>query len=84
MATMRIVVERNFAEPQSDADMAAVANRERSCLEIHRVTWKRSLLSQDRRRLVCEYEAPDAESVRRVQREADAVFDRIWLAQVIE
>ncbi len=70
--------------PQSDADMAAVANRERPCLEIYGVTWKRSLLSEDRHRLVCEYEAPDVESVRRVQREAEAQFDRIWVASVIE
>ena len=80
----RIVVERTFEMPQSDADMAAVANRERPCLEIYGVMWKRSLLSEDRRRLVCEYDAPDAESVRRVQREAEAQFDRIWIASVIE
>ena len=80
----RIVVERTFEMPQSNADMAAVANRERPCLEIYGVMWKRSLLSEDRRRLVCEYDAPDAESVRRVQREAEAQFDRIWIASVIE
>ncbi len=80
----RIVVERTFEMPQSDADMAAVANRERPCLEIYGVMWKRSLLSEDRRRLVCEYDAPDVESVRRVQREAEAQFDRIWIASVIE
>jgi Protein of unknown function (DUF4242) len=80
----RIIVERNFARPQSDADMAAVANRERPCLEVYGVAWRRSLLSADRRRMVCEYEAADAESVRRVQREAEAQFDRIWAADVIE
>jgi len=81
---IRIVVERTFATPQTDADMAAVANRERGCLGIYRVSWKRSLLSDDRRRLICEYDAPDAESVRRVQREAEAQVDRIWAAEVIE
>jgi hypothetical protein len=80
----RIIVERNFASPQSDADMAAVANRERPCLEVYGVAWRRSLVSEDRRRMVCEYEAADAESVRRVQREAEAQFDRIWAADVIE
>lgn len=81
---IRIVVERTFATPQSDADMAAVADRERDCLGINRVAWKRSLLSDDRRRMICEYEAPDAESVRRVQRQAEATADRIWTAHVIE
>ena len=80
----RIVVERNFATPQSDADMEAVADRERPCLEVYGVAWRRSLLSEDRRRMVCKYEAADAESVRRVQREAEAQFDRIWSAEVIE
>jgi hypothetical protein len=81
---IRVVVERTFATPQTDADMAAVADRERGCLGIYRVTWKRSLLSDDRRRMICEYEAPDAESVRRVQRQAEADVDRIWTAEVIE
>jgi hypothetical protein len=81
---IRIVVERTFATPQTNADMAAVADRERGCLDIYRVTWKRSLLSDDRRRMICEYEAPDAESVRRVQRQAEAEVDRIWTAEVIE
>jgi Protein of unknown function (DUF4242) len=80
----RIIVERNFATPPSDADMAAVADRERPCLGIYNVQWKRSLLSTDRRRMVCEYEAADAETVRKVQREAQAAFDRIWVADVIE
>jgi hypothetical protein len=80
----RIVVERTFETPQSDADMAAVASREWPCLEVYGVSWKRSLLSEDRRRLICEYDAPDAESLRKVQREAEAQFDRIWVASVIE
>jgi hypothetical protein len=80
----RIVVERNFKTPQSDADMAKVADRERPCLAVYRVQWKRSLISTDRMRLVCEYEAADAETVRKVQREAQADFDRIWIADVVE
>ncbi len=80
----RIVVERNFDTPQSDADMAEVADRERPCLGIYNVQWKRSLISSDRRRLVCEYEAADTETVRKVQREARAQFDRIWAAEVVE
>ena len=80
----RIVVERSFESPQSDGDMDEGADRERLCREIYGVTWKRSLLSNDRRRMVCEYEAPDAETVRKVQREAGLPFDRIYPAEVIE
>jgi len=80
----RIVVERNFLVPQSDADMQVVADRERPCLGIYNVTWKRSLISADRMRMVCEYEAADAETLRRIQREAGAQFDRVWVGDVIE
>ncbi|HEX6703456.1 MAG TPA: nickel-binding protein [Albitalea sp.] len=80
----RIVVERNFETPQSDADMKAVADRERPCLAAYQVTWKRSLISADHKRMVCEYEASDAETLRRIQREAGAQFDRVWVGEVIE
>lgn len=81
---MRIVVERSFDSPQSGADMKRVADRERPCLATYRATWKRSLLSADRKRMVCEYEADDAETMRRIQREAGAQFDRVWVGEVIE
>ena len=84
MSLLRIVVERSFDTPQSDADMMQVADRERPCLAAYQATWKRSLLSTDRKRLVCEYEAADAETMRRIQREAGAQFDRIWVGEVIE
>jgi hypothetical protein len=80
----RIVVERSFEVPQSDADMQVVADRERPCLAAYQVTWKRSLISADRKRMVCEYEAADAETMRRIQREAGAQFDRVWVGDVIE
>jgi hypothetical protein len=80
----RIVVERHFESPQSDEDMRRVADRERPCLAAYQATWKRSLISSDRRRMVCEYEAADAETMRRIQREAGAQFDRVWIGDVIE
>lgn len=80
----RIVVERSFETPQSDADMKIVADQERPCLAAYDVAWKRSLISADRKRMVCEYEAADAETLRRIQREAGAQFDRVWVGDVIE
>lgn len=80
----RIVVERTFDTPQSDADMEKVANRESPCLAAYQATWKRSLISADRKRMICEYEAADAETLRRIQREAGAQFDRVWVGEAIE
>jgi hypothetical protein len=54
------------------------------CLAAYQATWKRSLISADRKRMVCEYEAADAETLRRIQREAGAQFDRVWVGDVIE
>jgi hypothetical protein len=84
MSLLRIVVERNFDTPQSDADMKLVADRERPCLAAFQATWKRSVLSVDRKRMLCEYEAADAETMRRIQREAGAQFERVWVGEVIE
>jgi len=81
---VHIVVERSFATAQSDEEMKVVADRERPCLALYNVTWKRSLIAADRKRMVCEYEAADAETVRKIQHEAAASFDRIWAGEVIE
>jgi hypothetical protein len=79
-----IVVERTFDQPPTDEDLTAAGIRERPCLEMYGVAWRRSLLSADRLRMICQYEAPDAESVRKVQREAGNGFDRAWSGTVIE
>lgn len=84
MTLQRIVVERSFDAPHTEADMMLVQGRMRPCLEAYQVAWKRTVVSADRKRVVCEYEAADAETVRRIQNEAGAQFDRIWIGSVIE
>jgi hypothetical protein len=32
--------------------------------------------------MICEFEAPDAESVRQSMRSADVTFDRVWTSEV--
>jgi hypothetical protein len=78
----RVIVERHFAAPVTDADVQATAARQADCLENYAVTWIRSSLSTDRLHMVCEYDAADTESVRKVQHEARAKVDRIWPADV--
>ncbi|HIK43864.1 MAG TPA: DUF4242 domain-containing protein [Leptolyngbyaceae cyanobacterium M65_K2018_010] len=51
------------------------------CLGARMGTWQYSLLSRDRLRMLCVFEAPDAESVRESYRRAGGTFDRIWSAQ---
>jgi hypothetical protein len=84
MSLRRIVVERSFDAPHTEADMQLVKSRMAPCLAAYQVNWKRTVVSADRKRIVCEYEAADAETVRRIQHEAGAQFDRIWVGEVIE
>lgn len=80
----RVIVERRFDEPQAFDEIQAQEDRFAWCLEQHRVQFIRSYFSRDRRRMICEYEAPDAETVREVQRTANMPFERIWTARVFD
>jgi hypothetical protein len=77
-----IIVEYAFAHPMSDEDLGKAAKRLDSCLEIRNGAWVRSSLSGDRKRMICEFDAPDAESVREALRASGQEFERVWPAQV--
>jgi hypothetical protein len=79
----RIIVERSFEQPLTEEELRAVEGRMAPCLELYDVRWIRSFWSSDRRRMICEYDAADAASVRNVQREAGAQFERMWAADVL-
>src|ERR1700722_5566789 len=78
----RVLVEQVFTEPLTDERYMASAERLDPCLEVRRGAWRRSSLSLDRLRLVCEFEAPDAESVREALRNAGIAYERVWSANV--
>lgn len=80
----RIIVERSFDPPLTQAELSAVETRMAPCLDLYNVRWIRSYWSADRRRMICEYDAADVASVRNVQREAEARFDQAWAADVLE
>ena len=80
----RFIVERQFDPPITEADLKATEGRMAPCLDLYNVRWIRSYWSADRKRMICEYDGPDAASVKSVQREAGAKFDRIWTADVLE
>jgi hypothetical protein len=78
----RVLVEHLFKEPMSDEQLAAVAKKLDSCLEVRNGMWRRSSLSLDRLRMVCEFEAPDAQSVRDALFASATPFERAWTANV--
>ena len=77
-----VMVEYAFEHPKSDEELGKMAKRLDSCLDLRDGAWVRSSLSLDRRRMVCEFEAPDADSVRDALRSAGQAFERVWPATV--
>ena len=78
----RLVVEQVFDPPLTDDDHSQMGQRIDKCLEAYGARWERSYLSSDRRRMVCEFTAPDAEAVRSSYRSAGVAFERVWTAEV--
>lgn len=76
------MVERKFDQAASFEELQAREDSFSWCAEQHRVTFIRSYFSKDRTKMICEYEAPDAEAVRALQRTASMPFERIWTATV--
>ena len=76
-----LIVEQTFDPPLTDDEHSRLGQRLDPCLESHGARWVRSYLSSDRRRMVCEFEAADAEAVRHSYRSAGVTFDRVWIAE---
>jgi hypothetical protein len=76
------MVEQVFSEPFTDERYAAFSKKIDPCIELRRGMWRRSSVSLDKLRMTCEFEAPDAESVREAFRTAGIPFERAWTANV--
>lgn len=77
-AAATVLVSRFFDEP---VDLDALQARESAsawCLEAHRVRFLQTLVAMNRKRMLCLYAAPDAESVRLTQRQTEMPFDAVW------
>ncbi len=64
------------AEPLDREALLKLARH--SCLDIHRVTWCRAWLSADGQRMLCWFQARDAESVRHVLRQQGSPAAAVW------
>jgi hypothetical protein len=76
-----VLVERTFQQPIDLKQLGEAAERGRWCMDLHGVRPLHSYVSADRLRMICVFEAPDAESVRKASTTAGLPFDRVWTAQ---
>jgi hypothetical protein len=76
-----LIMEKEFEQPFTPDAHDDEARRLDPCLAAHDVRWLRSYLSVDRRRMICEFEAADAEAVRSSFRSAGVGFVRVWAAE---
>lgn len=78
IAAASILVERSFDQGVELQEIQDIEDAGIGCLEMRDVRFIRTCFSQDRKRMICLYEAPDAESVRQAQREAGVPFNEVW------
>jgi hypothetical protein len=82
-AMVAVVVEREFEQPVSAADLYAGVKAGRWCLDLYRVRPSLHYLATDGHRCACVLEAPDAEAVRMVMRTLPTVPPkRVWPATI--
>jgi len=79
-----VVVERLFDEPFDIDGFEDIRKDGKWCYDLYRVRYLKTYFSTDRRRMICLYEAPDAEAVRQVSRQLGAPFERVWAADEYE
>ena len=77
-----LVLEQTFEKPMTPEELTLAARAFDKCLEAYGARWIRSYLSKDRKRMICEFEAADAEQVRASARSAGVPFDACWPAEV--
>jgi hypothetical protein len=76
----RVVVERAFETPAVFDEIQALEDKGAWCLDQYNVRFLVTLFSADRRRMLCVYQAPDAESVRIAQRKIGMPVSDVWPA----
>ena len=79
-----VIVERSFEQPMTPEGVHEIEKGSAWCMQLHNVRRLHSYLSPDGLRMVCLFEAPDAESVRLMSRQVGAPVDRIWTAAILE
>ena len=79
-----IIIEHRFEDRPFDIDRYNDAQRTNAwCLETYGVRHVVSYVTPDARRMICVFEAPEAEAVRRTARDLGYKYDRLWPATIV-
>lgn len=82
MAT--IILEQRFDGRPFDVErFNAAQQRNASCLRVHGVQHTVSYVTRDGLRMICVFDAPDAEAVRQAARQLGLHYDGVWPATVV-
>jgi hypothetical protein len=79
-----LIVEYDFNPPLTEEALERAAKTLAPCLEVRNIKKLRSVISADRLRGYCEFEAPDAETLREAYRSARIAFRSVWPAQIYD
>lgn len=79
-----IVVETAYAPPIDHALWDELVERSFPCMVERNVSWKCTYLSRDRKRSICELEAPDGDTVRAAYQRGNVPYDAIWSVDLID
>ncbi len=76
-----VFVLRSLGEAGEQAEDSCAYRQLESCLNLHGIVPLRTYLTSDGRRLLCHFQAPDADSLRMALRLARIDYDAVWSAK---
>jgi hypothetical protein len=79
-----VILQHSPQPPLAFDELPTIDAQAAGCFDLHGVRRVRSHLRHDGRRAMCEFEAPDAESVRIGLRQLGVACDRVWSATIHE
>lgn len=80
----RVVLERTFDPATGRSEFERAARDLEGCLETREVKPIRSVVAADYSHAFCEFEAPDADTLRAALRAAGIRFQRVWVGRIID
>lgn len=79
-----VIYSRPIETPVTPDLVREMAREADGCFNLHRVDWRDSYLATARDRMVCWYQAPDAESARLALRQLGSDMNAVWSGELVE